>query len=348
MSSGGGIKLGNPAPLGLLAFGITTGMLMFVDTGWVEDDFEQWVASYALFYGGICQLLVAIFELMKGSSFSFAVFGSYGAFWLGWGTMIFQIHDETSGFDIPTKDYSNGKAAWLLTYGILSLCFFIIVLRKNTCLIITFGMLVITFFLLSASVFAASTTLKHIAGYFGFLTAAAAFYTGVAELINEEYGRMVLPGLSPIIIASRLIITKDSMATRIRYDVRSNTLFLAFREIQVRSIDDIETIRSSVEQAIQHANAPDNKVHVIVDYDGASIAEAVFQQYWNMVEILQAKYYLTVSRFRVSSFGSGLRGGQTWAGAGFRDALSGGYIPSAVVTTGIPQSGVECNQKMDV
>jgi uncharacterized protein len=295
----GDIKLGNPAPLGLLAFGVTTAMLMYVDAGWVENEFEQWVASYALYYGGICQLLVGIFELLKGSSFSFAVFGSYGAFWLGWGTMIIKIHDPNSGF-VSTKEYANGKATWLLTFGILSLCFFSIVRRKNLCLIVTFGMLVQTFFLLAAATYAGSETLKNVAGYFGLITAAAAFYTGIAELVNEEYGRMVLPGLSPLHVVSRLFITKDMIANRIAYDSRTNTLFLAFRDIQVRTADDIEMIRSSVESAVKNAHAPNDKVHVIVDYDGAVIAEIIFQQYWDMVEVLQSKYYLTVSRFRVT------------------------------------------------
>lgn len=38
-------KLGNPAPLGLFAFGMTTAMLMYVDMGWVEHEFEQTVCG---------------------------------------------------------------------------------------------------------------------------------------------------------------------------------------------------------------------------------------------------------------------------------------------------------------
>lgn len=34
------MKLGNPAPLGLLAFGMTTLNLMYVELGWCENDFE--------------------------------------------------------------------------------------------------------------------------------------------------------------------------------------------------------------------------------------------------------------------------------------------------------------------
>lgn len=326
-----GIKLGNPAPLGLLAFGMTTGMLMYIDAGWVETEFEQFVASYALFYGGLCQILVAIFELIKGSSFSFAVFGSYGAFWLGWGMMVFQIHGADSTF-VSTSEYPDGKSAWLISFGVLSLCFLSIALRKNICLIVTFGLLTTTFFTLGGAVHADNETAKTAAGYIGFLTAASAWYTGIAELVNEEYGRMVLPGLAPIIDPSRFKITKESMASRMNYDSKTNTLFLSFRSLQIRTRADISAIEESVKAAIKHANTPDNKVHVIVDYNDAYIGEDIFQEYWGMVDALQKEYYLSASRFYVTSFGSGLGGNQV-AEAGLKLALAGGYDRKAKQST---------------
>lgn len=83
-AAGGASSLGNPAPLGLLCFGMTTLTLMYVEMGWAEIDFEMQIAALALALGGIGQVLVAIFEIIKGSSFSFAVFFCYGAFWIAW------------------------------------------------------------------------------------------------------------------------------------------------------------------------------------------------------------------------------------------------------------------------
>lgn len=105
-------NLGNPAPLGLLAFGMTTMMLMYVDMQWVESDFAQMVIGYGFFYGGLCQVLVAIFELQKGSSFSFAVFGSYGAFWLGWALVALENENivDTPNF---VGGYNKGQAAYM-------------------------------------------------------------------------------------------------------------------------------------------------------------------------------------------------------------------------------------------
>lgn len=296
------MALGNPAPLGLLAFGLTTAMLMYVEMGWVEDDFEQLIYGYAIFLGGVCQILVAIFEILKGSSFSFAVFGCYGAFWLGWGIVYVESGRTTSNFD--SSSYQNGKTAWLVQFGVLSACFWVITLRKNICLITVFSLVTITFFLLAAATSSGNGHVKKAAGYIGFLTAIAAWYTGFAELINEEYGQHILPGLTPIRKPERFTITKESIATRISYDERTNTLFLTFRGMQIKTDSDIRAISEGVEEAIKEANAPGGKVHVVVDYKDVLLADDKVDNYWIMVDKLERQYYLSASRFHVSSFGT--------------------------------------------
>jgi succinate-acetate transporter protein len=309
--------LGNPAPLGLLAFGMTTAMLMYVEMGWAEVEFEQLIFGYAVFLGGICQILVAIFEIMKGSSFSFAVFGCYGAFWLGWGLVYVESNRTTSTFDASL--YPDGKVAWLIQWGVLSACFWLITLRKNLCLIAVFALLTSTFFLLAVATATGSEGVKKAGGYVGFLTAIGAWYTGVAELINEEYGQHILPGLTPIKKPERFNITKESIATRISYVERGNTLFLTFRGLQIKTSGDILAIYEGVEEAIKATNAPGGKVHVVVDYKDVYLAEDKFDEYWAMVDNLERQYYLSASRFHVSSFGTVDSGGT--GGIGLRKAL---------------------------
>jgi len=50
-------------PFGLLCFGMTTDMLMFIVTGWGETAFEPTVFCYAAFYGGLGQLIAGILEV---------------------------------------------------------------------------------------------------------------------------------------------------------------------------------------------------------------------------------------------------------------------------------------------
>jgi succinate-acetate transporter protein len=296
------MALGNPAPLGLLAFGMTTMLLMYVETGWVEEDFEVLIYGYAVFFGGVCQFLVGIFELIKGSSFSFAAFCSYGAFWLGWAIVLVEKYRNTSSFGDAT--YQSGSTAFFIQWGILTCCFFLITLRKNICLIVVFGLLSTTFFLLAAAVASGNEAVGHAAGYFGFFTAVGAFYTGAAELINEEWGRHVLPGISPLRSPERLPVTKASILNLTSYDKKTNSLFLQFCGLQINRLEDVEAIKEGVISAIMDAEAPDDKVHIIADYKEVTIAKELEDAYWTMARDLERTHYLSVRRFYVSSFGT--------------------------------------------
>jgi succinate-acetate transporter protein len=293
------MALGNPAPLGLLGFGMTTAMLMYVEMGWVEAEFEQLIFGYSIFLGGSCQMIVSIFELLKGSSFSFAVFGCYGAFWLGWGIVYAESHRTTSSFDLSA--YPDGKTAWFVQWGLLTGCFFAIAIRKNNCLMATLGLLTATFFVLACASGTGNANVKKTAGYVGFATAIAAGYQAFAELVNEEYGKPVLPGLAPHVQPASFNITKESFAALTSYDDRTNTLFLTFRGMQIKTDSDIVAISEGIEDAIKDTNAPGGKVNVVSDYKDVLLAEDKVDAYWAMVERHERQYYLSASRFHVSS-----------------------------------------------
>lgn len=274
-------------------------MLMYVEMGWCEYRFEEMVVGYAIFYGGLGQLLVAIFELIKGSTYPFVVFGSYGAFWLGWGLVVLQNHSEDSEF---TGDYIDGKTLWFVQWGILTFCFWCIALRKNVCLMIVLGLLWLTFFLLAAAASTGNVGVKNAAGYAGFLTAIAAWYTAMAEITNEEFGYHLLPGLKPILQPEREQISEENISKRLAYDSKTNTMFVQFRGLNIKTTHDILNIQDALKKAFLAANSP--KVHVVVDYEDALIAEDICEKYWEMVGELERTYYLSAKRFHVTSFGT--------------------------------------------
>jgi uncharacterized protein len=294
------VTLGNPAPLGLICFGMTTMMLMYVEMGWVEVDFEVQIAGLALTLGGFGQVLVAIFEIIKGSSFSFAVFGAYGCFWLTFAVVYIYKSDINSTFG--EAKYTDGMTFYLAQWGVLTFCFWIVTLRKNLALIVIFTLLTITFFLLATATHTASHNVRLAAGYFGFFTAVGALYTGAAELINEEYGRHICPGLRPIHAPQRLVLSPEVVASLIHYDEKTKTLLLQFRGLQIRTAQDVETIRDQVEKAILASK--EDKVHVVADYDNTYIGDDIASLYWTMAAETERKYYLSATRFHVSSFGT--------------------------------------------
>ncbi|CAH5205782.1 Succinate-acetate/proton symporter SatP [Klebsiella pneumoniae] len=76
----GNTKLANPAPLGLMGFGMTTILLNLANSGLFA--FDVAILAMGIFYGGIAQIFAGLLEYKKGNTFGLTAFTSYGSFWL--------------------------------------------------------------------------------------------------------------------------------------------------------------------------------------------------------------------------------------------------------------------------
>ena len=182
---------GNPAPLGLLGFGMTTVLLNLHNAGFYE--LNAMILAMGICYGGIAQVIAGMMEWRKGNTFATTAFISYGFFWLSLVTMIVLTK---LGWGAASNDIAI--AAYLAMWGLFTLVMFIGALRLNRALQIVFATLTILFFLLAYGDFAnASPGFKHFTGYEGIFCGFSAIYTGLAQVLNELYGKVVLP-LGPV------------------------------------------------------------------------------------------------------------------------------------------------------
>ena len=181
----------NPAPLGLLSFALTTILLNVHNAGFIGLD--AMIVSMGIFYGGIAQIFAGVFEWRKNNTFAATAFISYGSFWLSLCGIILL---PKMGLADPPGPIA--MASYLGIWGLMSFVLFIATFRLNRALQVTFFLLVVLFALLAAGDVLGSTTLRTIAGYEGILTGLAAMYTGLAQILNELYGRVVWP-LGPFV-----------------------------------------------------------------------------------------------------------------------------------------------------
>ena len=175
----------NPAPLGLLAFGMTTILLNLHNIGLFP--LTSMILSMGIFYGGMAQVMAGYMEWKKGNTFATVAFTSYGFFWL---TLVALMALPKLGF---TPEDPASFAAYLFMWGLFTFFLFIGTLKINRALQIIFGSLVLLFFLLAAHKATESITLGLIAGYVGLFCGASAMYSAVAQILNELYGRILLP-----------------------------------------------------------------------------------------------------------------------------------------------------------
>ena len=176
----------NPAPLGLLAFGLTTVLLNLHNAGIFE--MNSMILAMGIFYGGIAQIIAGIMEAKKNNTFGFAAFVSYGSFWL---TLVALIVMPKLGW-IPAASES-AMVAYLIMWGIFTAIFFIGTLRISKALQTVFATLTILFFLLALGDYTGNAAIKTFTGYEGIICGVSAIYTGAGILLNEVYGKTVLP-----------------------------------------------------------------------------------------------------------------------------------------------------------
>ena len=178
--------IANPAPLGLCAFGMTTVLLNFKNAGIIE--ISSMILAMGIFYGGLAQVIAGIIEAKKNNTFGLTAFTSYGFFWL---SLVGLIVIPSLGW-IP-KPSESSMAAYLGMWGLFTFLLFFGTLKLNRALQFVFGSLTILFVLLAISDGTGNKSLGTFAGYEGIICGASAIYTGIAQVLNELYGRVVLP-----------------------------------------------------------------------------------------------------------------------------------------------------------
>ncbi|MCL2504461.1 MAG: acetate uptake transporter [Coriobacteriia bacterium] len=179
-----GTKVANPAPLGLLGFGLTTVLLNIHNAGLME--FNVMILAMGLCYGGTAQIIAGIMEFRNKNVFGATAFTSYGLFWLSLCTIWINPFGSAA---------ANGQAmGWhLLMWGIFTLFMFIGSLKHNRVTQFVFFSLTLLFFLLACGDFIGSKTTITIAGIVGIVCGLSAAYSAFAQILNNEFGKTMLP-----------------------------------------------------------------------------------------------------------------------------------------------------------
>jgi succinate-acetate transporter protein len=176
----------NPAPLGLMGFGMTTVLLNLHNAGLFG--LGTMILAMGVFYGGIAQVIAGIMEYKKGNTFGTTAFTSYGLFWL---SLVGLIIAPKMG--LGNAPENSAMVAYLFMWGIFTSVMFIGTLKLNKALQFVFASLSILFFLLAISDLTGSASLKRLAGLEGIVCGLSAIYAALAQILNEVYGRVVAP-----------------------------------------------------------------------------------------------------------------------------------------------------------
>lgn len=177
-------EIANPAPLGLLAFGMTTVLLNLHNVGIIP--LSSVITAMGIALGGSAQVIAGIMEFKKGNTFGATAFSAYGLFWFSlvliWANPLSQT---------PADSLSVGF--YLLLWGIFTGAMFIATLKHSRITQIVFGSLTLLFFMLAFGDMAGAEGLKPLSGIVGIFCGASAIYASLGQILNAEFKRNICP-----------------------------------------------------------------------------------------------------------------------------------------------------------
>src|SRR4051812_49523835 len=175
----------DPAPLGLAAFALTTFLLSGHNASFIPD--VIWLGA-ALFYGGLAQLLAGMWEFRNRNVFGATAFSTYGGFWLALGTFVILAETTKLGAGLSGTDVANSLAWFLVAFAVFNTYMLLWSSRVSVAVFVVFLTLEITEIVLAIGFFnishGGSEWVLHLSGWIGILTAAAAWYTSAAGVVD--------------------------------------------------------------------------------------------------------------------------------------------------------------------
>jgi len=184
--------IADPAPLGLAAFALTTFLLSAQNAGFT-DGADAWL-GFALAYGGLIQLLAGMWEFRNRNVFGATAFSTYGGFWIGLGLWFLLVEPNAGGTAGTLSDLG-----WiLLAFSIFNAYMLLWSTAVNPAVFMVFLTLQATEVILWIGFFSGNTSIIKLGGIVGIATAAVAWYTSAAGVINGMAGRHVAPVGQPM------------------------------------------------------------------------------------------------------------------------------------------------------
>ncbi len=177
-------KIADPVPLGLASFGITLLMLSSANAGLWGGAGGGAVVGTALFLGGITLTLVGLLEFFRGNTFTATVFSAFGGFWMS--AWYWLTHKEVQA--------PGSLGVFLFAFGLASIVMWIVAIKLGAQLNLLFFLLAVTLLALSYGNWGGGHAgAVKFGGWTGIVTSVVALYLTAKALINDAWGKKVLP-----------------------------------------------------------------------------------------------------------------------------------------------------------
>lgn len=191
-------NIGNPSPLGLSAFALTTFILSSINMNILGVKTPAIVISSSYAYGGVVQILAGMWEMAIGNTFGATSLTSYGGFWISIAIIL-----TPGGFDIvdsytDSEEFQHAFALFLFGWFIFTTLLVFCTLSSSIAFCSIFITLDVAFLCLAlgrrfpylpegvGATYEPHPHLTYAGGVFGLLSAFSAWYNALAGIIENS------------------------------------------------------------------------------------------------------------------------------------------------------------------
>jgi succinate-acetate transporter protein len=185
------VQVADPSAIGMFGLAMVTLVASSQKLGLTEG--LSFVIPWAFFLGGLAQLFACVQDAKHNNVFGQTAFGAYGLFWIGVGTS-WLIQMGVFGEELAANVDPKQLGVAFIGYLLLSLFLTIGSMETNMVLFSIFVLIDILFAGLILSTFEIVPELAHeVAAVSELLIALIGFYGAGANVLNNHFGRVVLP-----------------------------------------------------------------------------------------------------------------------------------------------------------
>ena len=182
-----------PSIMGLFGFMIATLMLGAWQAGWYGSPLTPLLIwPFAMVAGGILQSVAAIASFRARDGVAVAVHTAWGSFWIGWGILELLVTMHVLP-PIPLGMASPSFAFWFIALTLVTSFGALGALAQNLGIFTVLGTLAAGSALTAAGFYAGSLATERAGGWLFVISAAAAWLTAGAMVLEHSFGRTIIP-----------------------------------------------------------------------------------------------------------------------------------------------------------
>ncbi|MDR2870390.1 MAG: acetate uptake transporter [Deferribacteraceae bacterium] len=181
----------NPSALGLFGLAMVTLVASSQKLGWTSE--VSFVVPWALFLGGLGQLIAAIQDFKHNNVFGATAFAGYGLFWVSMG-VAWMIRLGVFGENMAAVADPTQLGVAFVGYFIFSIIMTIATVELTKVLFVLLLLIDVLFFALALDSFGiGGGSLHTVAAWSEFFISIVGFYGCAAAALNDIFGKVFLP-----------------------------------------------------------------------------------------------------------------------------------------------------------